>query len=1044
MKRIFTLFVCLSGFPMFHLPYSILHGQETFQTNGTPDKRHIFYAFTNAKLYVDYETVVDKATLLVKDGMVVDAGVNVILPRGAVVYDLKGKCIYPSLIDIYSTYGMPEIKKAEGPRGPQMESNIKGAYGWNQAIRPETEAVKLFAADKKSAEEMRKLGFGSVLTFKKDGIARGSAVFVSLSDKNENEIVLKSKAAAMYSFDKGTSTQNYPSSLMGSIALLRQTYFDADWYEKGKGEAEQVGREFNISLDAWNQLLILPQIFEVGDKLSALRADRIGDEFKMQYIIKGNGDEYQRMDDIKATNARFILPLTFPAPFDVEDPYDANLISLSEMKNWEMAPMNPSAFEKKFIPFALTASGLKEKKDFWKNIRKAIEYGLSEKQALRALTLTPASMLGMQNKIGALSKGMIANFIITSGNLFEEKTSIYENWVQGERYILKDMNVADLRGKYNLMVDSKEYTLKVSGEADKSKADINNKDSSRISAEISLSGKLVALNFTMKDDSGMTRLSGSVTPSSVSPKGGETWAMKGNGQLSNGQWVQWSAVYQSPLEAKADSLKKDSAKTGLLKPMARKYPTMDDVMYPFSAYGQTLKDSNMFRKFMNRWDAIIIKNATVWTNEAEGILKNKDVMITEGKIVRIGENLSTPGTVRAKIIDGTGKHLTAGIIDEHSHIAISAGVNEGSQASSAEVRIGDVIDCEDIDIYRNLAGGVVASQLLHGSANPIGGQSALIKLRWGKSPEEMKIKGAHGFIKFALGENVKQSNWGENNTVRFPQTRMGVEQVYYDMFIRAREYDLKWQSYAAATHKSKTFIAPPRVDLEMDALVQILDKKRFITCHSYVQSEINMLMHVGDSMGFKVNTFTHILEGYKVADKMKTHGAGASSFSDWWAYKMEVKDAIPYNGAILHKTGVVTAFNSDDAEMSRRLNQEAAKAVKYGGLSEEDAWKFVTLNPAKLLHLDNTMGSIRVGKSADLVLWTDNPLSIYAKADKTIIDGHIYFDLDADLKLREEIQKERVRLINLMIQAKKGGSPTQKPEKKEKKEYSCHGDSHEQ
>ncbi|HET7818379.1 MAG TPA: amidohydrolase family protein, partial [Bacteroidia bacterium] len=377
--------------------------------------------------------------------------------------------------------------------------------------------------------------------------------------------------------------------------------------------------------------------------------------------------------------------------------------------------------------------------------------------------------------------------------------------------------------------------------------------------------------------------------------------------------------------------------------------------------------------------------------------------------------------------------LTPGIIDEHSHIAISGGVNEGTQASSAEVRIGDVIDCEDINIYRNLAGGVVASQLLHGSANPIGGQSAMVKLRWGMSSEEMKVKGADGFIKFALGENVKQSNWGDDNVVRFPQTRMGVEQVYYDYFTRAKEYDALQK--AASTSKEQKF---PRRNLEVEAIAEILNKKRFITCHSYVQSEINMLMHVADSMGFKVNTFTHILEGYKVADKMKAHGVGGSTFSDWWAYKMEVKEAIPYNASIMNKMGIVTAINSDDAEMSRRLNQEAAKSIKYGNLSEEEALKLVTLNPAKLLHLDNTMGSVKVGKSADLVLWTDNPLSIYAKADKTIIDGKIYYDADADLKLREEVRKERTRIINLMIQAKKGGEQVQKPERKEKKEYNCH------
>jgi len=360
-------------------------------------------------------------------------------------------------------------------------------------------------------------------------------------------------------------------------------------------------------------------------------------------------------------------------------------------------------------------------------------------------------------------------------------------------------------------------------------------------------------------------------------------------------------------------------------------------------------------------------------------------------------------------------------------------VNEGTQASSAEVRIGDVISSEDVNIYGPMAGGVVAAQLLHGSANPIGGQSGIVKFRWGKSPEEMKIKYAPGFIKFALGENVKQSNWGDDQTQRFPQTRMGVEQVYYDYFTREKEYEQDFKNY----DPKKKDAVPPRRDLEMDALVEVLHSKRFITCHSYVQSEINMLMHVADSMGFKINTFTHVLEGYKVADKMKAHGAGGSTFSDWWAYKFEVNDAIPYNAAIMNKMGIVTAINSDDAAMGRRLNQEAAKTMKYGGVSQEDALKMVTLNPAKLLHLDEHTGSIKKGKDADIVIWSDYPLSVYAKPEMTFVDGVPYFDLQRDKRLREAIKKERNRLIQKMIKAKQAGEETQKVEKKDEQLYDC-------
>ena len=395
-------------------------------------------------------------------------------------------------------------------------------------------------------------------------------------------------------------------------------------------------------------------------------------------------------------------------------------------------------------------------------------------------------------------------------------------------------------------------------------------------------------------------------------------------------------------------------------------------------------------------------------------------MVKNGKIEKIGKNL-TSGNLMT--IDATGKHLTTGIIDEHSHIAATS-INEGGQNSSAEVTIEDVLDPEDINIYRNLAGGVTAIQILHGSANPIGGRSAIIKPRWGADAKGLLYKDAPKFIKFALGENVKQSNWQSYS--RFPQTRMGVEQLYVNYFTRAKEYEVK-----------KLNGKPYRYDLEMEVLVEILNKERFISCHSYVQSEINMLMKVAERFNFRINTFTHILEGYKVADKMREHGVGGSTFSDWWAYKYEVKDAIPYNASIMAAAGVTVAINSDDAEMSRRLNQEAAKSIKYGGMSEEEAWKMVTLNPAKLLHLDDKVGSIKVGKDADLVLWSDHPLSVYAIAEKTLIEGAVYFDIEKDKLQRAAIKKEKNKLIKLMRDDKNKGVKKKIPVKKQKKQFTC-------
>jgi imidazolonepropionase-like amidohydrolase len=783
---------------------------------------------------------------------------------------------------------------------------------------------------------------------------------------------------------------------MGSIALIRQTYLDAQWYKEGGATLE-----YNISLDAWNNLQTLPQLFEVKDKLSVLRAAEIADEFRLKYIVKGAGDEYQRISEIKSANVPLVIPVNFPDPYDMSDPYDALNITLREMKHWEMAPSNPAALEKANILFAFTASDLKEKKDFLKNVIKAINYGLTQEQALKACTKAPAEILGIDNLIGSLNKGMIANFIITSKNIFEKDNVIYENWVQGKRYIVKNYGPKDIRGNYELVIDNvKPLQLAVTGEVTNQQFNIQ-EDTIKTNVNFSFNQDQYNLQFELKKNSpkGLVRLTGTIDGDTLK-------TLSGNGQLSDGTWIKWKTRFVSPSKFEP---KKDTAKI--------EKPTVGDLLYPNMAYG--FKELPVAK-------TVLIKNATVWTNEPEGTLQNTDVLIQNGKISRVGKNIDAAAIKDVQVVDGTGKHLSAGIIDEHSHIAISGDVNECTQSVTSEVRIGDVVDCDDVNVYRQLAGGVTSAHLLHGSCNPIGGQTQLIKLRWGHAPEEMKFAGWDGFIKFALGENVKQSNWGDNNTIRYPQTRMGVEQVYMNAFTKAREYENEFKNYNTKL-KSNPKLVKPRKDLELEALVEILNSKRFITCHSYEQSEINMLMHVADTFHFRVNTFTHILEGYKVADKMKKHGVGGSSFADWWAYKFEVYEAIPYNGKIMHDMGITVAINSDDAEMARRLNQEAAKAIKYGGVSEEEALKFVTLNPAKLLHIDNKTGSIKAGKDADLVIWSDNPLSVYAKVIQTYVDGIRYFDEETDKVNRDYITKERARLIQKMNAEKNKGASTQKP-----------------
>ncbi len=1015
MRKFKLLFSCM----LFAI---MLQAQETFPVNGITDKRDGCFAFTNATIVKDAQNTITNATLVIREGKIVAVGSGIAIPKDATVIDCKDKFIYPSFIDIFTDYGIPQPQRAQGPNptNPQdffraqqsqsIASTQKGAYGWNSALKADVDAVRIFSIDEARAKPYRETGFGAVLTHQKDGFVRGTGSVVSLANTKENFVFIKEKASANYSFSKGTSTQSYPSSLMGNIALLRQTYLDAAWYKSNTAAAKEEG--VNLTLKNFNDNQTLPQIFDAQDRGSDLwnvmRADRVGDEFGVQYIIKATGKEYQRIKDVAATKAPLIVTVNFPQAQDVEDPNDARLVSLADMKAWELAPTNPASIEKAGIPFCLTAADLRDPKTFLTNLRKAIEYGLTEKGAMEALTKNPATWLGVYDKVGSIDAGKLANFVITTAPIFSDRSSILQNWIQGEKYAIKEDAWYSIAGTYNLVVYSnagtQAYTLEVKSNT---QANIIGKDT--VAAKFSFDGKSVKLGYAPGQrrrtlPAGMGGGFGGAgagafgaAPSPVTLpanatrltgySNGNTW--NGTGVDSTGNAVTWSASLISLTTAKVDSVKlKTIPKTG-------------GTFYPFTAFGNS--DSSLPKQ-----ETVLFKNATVWTSDKAGKIEGGDVLVKNGKIVKVGKGLSD---ATARIIDATGKHLTAGLIDEHSHIA-SASTNEGGQSVTSEVRMQDNLDPDDINIYRQLSGGVTTSHILHGSANTIGGQTQLIKLRWGVNDEELKFKGADPFIKFALGENVKRSSSQQGNT-RFPDTRMGVEQVLTDAFNRAKAYD--------AARKAAGGIAV-RKDLELEALAEIMNKKRFITCHSYVASEILTTMRVAEKFGFRINTFTHILEGYKVADRMKEHGAAASTFSDWWAYKNEVQDAIPYNAAIMTKIGLNVAINSDDAEMARRLNQEAAKSVKYGGLSEEEALRMVTINPAKMLHVDDKVGSIKEGKDADLVLWSDNPLSIYAKSLYTMVDGIIYFDREKDAAMRKQVKAERTRLIGKMVGEKRGGA----------------------
>jgi imidazolonepropionase-like amidohydrolase len=971
---------------------------QTTPEPGIRDKTPTTKVFTNARLVISPSQTIENGTLVVTDGRIVSAGASVAIPAGAAIIDLAGKTIYPAFVDPITQYGLPKAERPPRRRGqpPQYEAERRGADGWNDALHPELNWVESFASDRKEADELLALGFAAVQSARLDGILRGRATVVTLGEGIPNDLILKAYGRQFGSFDKGSSSQEYPSSLMGSIALVRQSLLDADWYDRAQSafsrNPAQKAPETNRSLEALQGIRNDGIVFETSDALSLLRADRIAKEFSVPMILVGSGNEYTRLTAIKASGADLVLPLSFsdaPAVQSIASEVD---ITLGDLRHWEWAPFNPYLVDSAGIEFALTTHRLKNKKDFWKNLRTAISCGLPTQTALASLTVVPARVAGVDDIVGTLERNKLASFIITDGDIFDEKTQIYSVWVAGaKRHEAIRLDQADFRGDYSMPLADRMVTLKLTGTVKKIEGELA-VDTALKASLTDIAVEPDKIRFRTKLDTlgipGTTRFEARLAASGLS------------GTLVDAKGIEHS--WEAPRIEKSedsDSKERSRPKENDKAPSRISRLTSPNIVFGSDALPQQ--------------QTVLIKNATIWTSDRTGVLEGADLLCENGKISAIGEELVAPP--HAVVIDATGMHVTPGIIDEHSHIAISGDVNEGTHAVTAEVRIGDVIDPEDINIYRALAGGTTMAQLLHGSANPIGGQAQLVKLRWGAEPEAMKMAVAPPSIKFALGENVKQSNWGEQYTVRYPQSRMGVETIIRDAFQSAREYERAMLKYNRLGKSERERSIPPRRDLMLDALVDILNSAMTVHCHAYVQSEMLMLMRLAEDFGFRLGTFEHVLEGYKVADEMAAHGVGGGSFADWWAYKFEVYDAIPYSPALMTERGVVVSINSDSPEQGRRLNQEAAKSIMYAGMSPEDALKMVTINPAIQLGVDKYVGSLAVGKDADFVLWSNNPLSMYAVAQQTWIDGRKYFDIHNDSRMREDVNKEKQELTQKVL-----------------------------
>lgn len=981
-----------------------VHADQTTRVQGIHQHTPSLIALQNATIITEPGKRFENATLVIEHGKVRAINANNQAPEGARVIDVTGHIIYPGFIDAYSSYGVP--KPEQGLRGyrtepPQYSNEREGGNAANDAIHAQLRWIDSFSPDQSAAKGLIEQGFTAVQTARLDGIFQGQAAVVSLADKIANELVYNPSSLQFGSFDKGSSRQQYPSSLMGSIALVRQTLSDAAWYEQARGKTAISGEpvEYNAALDALTTIEQQGMLFAAEDELSLLRADQVLDEYNVRSVFLGSGFEYARVEAVKNTGSALILPLDFPAAPDVAG-VDAELdVELADLRHWERAPSNPATLAQAGVDFALTTAQLEKPQAFWPNLRKAIQHGLSQQQALAALTTIPAQIAGVSDKVGKLQPGYMADFVIAKGDLFTDG-EIAAVWLQGEAVELKPLQPAQLSGEFELNIANQALQLtleadsKVSGSIKQGDTSHSLRNATRMQDQVEF---VVDLDIAGLSGAWRVRLE-------------QTAAAR----------LQGVAVGPDGRELPLQATRVDAATAAEVADEETSPTYVSQLTFPNVAYGQP---------GLPQRENIHIKNATVWTADEQGILTNADIIIRDGEFDEIGQDLDTPRGFT--VIDAEGKHVTPGIIDEHSHIAISQGVNEGSEAITAEVHIGDVVNPDDIHIYRSLAGGTTMAQLLHGSANPIGGRAQVIKLRWGADAELMKFDAAPDSIKFALGENVKQSNWGDDYTVRYPQTRMGVETIMRDGFIAAREYAEAKAAYDDLSRSERARTAPPRPDERLDVLLEILRSERFVHAHSYVQSEILMLLRLAEEFDFTITAFTHILEGYKVASEMAKHGAGGSTFADWWGFKFEVYDAIPFNACLMMEKGVLTSVNSDSNDLQRRLNTEAGKSVRYCDMDPHEALKMITINPAKQLKVEQYVGSITEGKHADFVIWNNNPLSAYARVEQTWINARKFFDYEADLERRQAVVAEKQQLIQKVLAAgdaaKQGAANGYKP-----------------
>ncbi len=892
------------------LTFSLALGSVTGAAGQAPPR---YFAITGAQIVTGTGETIDGGTIIVRDGIIEEVRADIAVPAGAWEIDATGLLAYPGLIDAMSTLGMPsELRAARTGGGRQRGGGGPGGGGgpdaaersWGPEDRPAT-FTWLNAADELDPDDSRlatwrQAGFTTAISSPSLGLFPGQAAVIDLAGERPNDMVIATPVALPVTFTKGRQFPGYPNSSMGVIAYVKQLFLDAQYYDAAWSvyAGSPSGRErpeYDKALEPMRAVVredwpvLLP-----GDLAKEVRrAMRIAREVGVQPIVYGAREAYAPglAEELASTGVPVLVNLDWPAKDSDADPEADE--SLATLRHRHRAPTAPAVLAEAGATFAFY-SGSDKPGDTLAGARKAIQAGLDPDDALRAFTLGAAEIFGVDDRIGSIQPGKIANIILTDGDLFADGTRVHTTIVDGHRFAFDDEMTADAEPTED--------------------------------AE---------------------------TPAAAAP------------------------AFE-------------------LVPMA-------------PALGPARHD-----------DVTVIRNATVMTASDAGTMENASILVRDGKIAAIGTDVDAPDG--AHVIDAAGRYVTPGIIDAHSHIAAES-INEGSVSVSSMVGIEDVIDPYDIAIYRGLAGGVTTANVLHGSANPIGGKNAVIKLRWGQDADSLLLQGAPPGIKFALGENTKRARTPQ----RYPNSRMGVKDVIRQAFLEAQAYQAEGRRYEQALADGVEGVIPPRRDLKLEALAEILEGQRLVHSHSYRADEILQLLRAAEEFGFRIATFQHVLEGYRVADEIAEHGAGASTFSDWWAYKVEAYEAIPHNASLMTDRGVRVSINSDSGEEMRHLNQEAAKSMKWGGMGREAALAMVTINPAIQLGIDDWVGSVEVGKDADLVLWANDPLSVYGRVDATMIDGILWFDREHDAAVQAERDEEKKKLMELEAADDSDKQPRRRP-----------------